>query len=59
MEDENSRAGDRENKSQEQLEKTLKLVVGLESKVNDVESIMSKLEEDDMSTVASTASFTL
>ena len=59
MEDENSRAGDRVNKSQEQLEKTLKLVVGLESKVNDVESIMSKLEEDDMSTVASTASFTL
>ena len=49
--DEASRAGDREEKSG-QLEKALELIQGLDSKMNDIESRVRKIESDDMCTVA-------
>ena len=54
MESEAPRAGDRgENSNEDKLEKIfLSLVVGLDDKMNEIESRVAKLEEDDVSTVA-------
>ena len=54
MESEAPRAGDRgENSNEDKLEKIFSLVVGLDDKMNEIESrIIAKLEEDDVSTVA-------
>ena len=53
MESEAPRAGDRgENSNEDKLEKIFSLVVGLDDKMNEIESRIAKLEEDDVSTVA-------
>ena len=53
MESEAPRAGDRgENSNEDKLEKAFSLVVGLDDKMNEIESRIAKLEEDDVSTVA-------
>ena len=52
MDDENSRAGDREAKPQDQMEKVLEIVIGLDTKMRNIENRVKKLEEDDTSTIA-------
>lgn len=52
MESEAPRAGDRgENSNEDKLEKAFSLVVGLDDKMNEIESRIAKLEQDDVSTV--------
>ena len=51
MESEAPRAGDRgENSNEDKFEKAFSLVVGLDDKMNEIES-RAKLEQDDVSTV--------
>ena len=52
MDEDKSRAGDREAKPQDQIGKILEIAIGLDAKVSNVENRVKKLEEDDVSTIA-------
>ena len=52
MGDENSRASDRETKPQDQMEKILEIVTGLDTKMSSIENRVQKLEEDDTTAIA-------